>query len=87
MSSVSSRCRNSFWSAAVAVATKIVSSPARVPTTSGKPAWSSASATVCAEPTTVSTTVRFGPAGRAVRTKWAASASSCGGDCRSGGVT
>jgi hypothetical protein len=51
-------------SRAPAVAMKMVSSPEMVPTTSGQRAVSMATATLCADPTVVFSTVRFVPAVR-----------------------
>ena len=49
------------WARRLAVAMKIVSSPEMVPTTSGHSALSMATATLCAAPMVVRSTVRDGP--------------------------
>jgi hypothetical protein len=71
-----SREISSRWARSSGVATKIVSSPEIVPTTSGHSAVSMASATLWAEPVLVRMTVILAPAGRIARTKAAREANS-----------
>src|SRR5690606_21457881 len=72
-----SRARSRRCCAEPAVATKIVSSPDTVPTTSGHAIRSSVTATRCAAPTSVAITSRFGPAVRMSRTNSATTRSAC----------
>jgi hypothetical protein len=65
---------SAVWVRAFSVAMKIVSSPEIVPTTSGHSALSMPSATLCAAPVAVRTTVIEEPARRTSRTNCASCA-------------